>query len=112
MTKGNLETKRCSFCGKERTVISRPSADICEFCLVEMQYEQREKLRQRYYDQISLEQARVLGNGSPAPKRTRLYPCPSHRTTLMPSLLKFCLDQARVLRYPARLWRVIGRRSY
>ena len=111
MTEGNLETKRCSFCGKERTVISKPSAYICEFCLVEMQHEQREKLRQRYYDQICLEQARVLGGGPPAAKRTRLYPYPNHHA-LMPSLLKFCLDQARMLRYPAKLWRAIGRRSY
>jgi len=95
------KVQRCSFCGKERTVISKPSAYICEFCLVEMQYEQREKLRQRYYDQISLEQARVLGNGPPAPKRTRLYPYPSHDDGLR-SLFNFCLDQARALQFPAK----------
>jgi hypothetical protein len=103
--------KRCSFCGKERAVVSTPSAYICEFCLVEMQHEQREKLRQPYYDQICLEQARVLGGSAPAPKRTHLYPYPLH-CELMPSLLEFSLDQARALRYPAKLWRAIGRRSY
>lgn len=58
---GRLKPKRCSFCGKERTVISKGSDSVCPFCLVEMQHEQREKLRHRYYDQICLEQARVLG---------------------------------------------------